>query len=57
MVNVTNRAAVYCQTRTGTALYEQDLASSITEHFKELIDELQDQDVAASDDEPEEENE
>ena len=51
LVNVLNRAAVELITRNGTALYEQDLASCLTDHFKELIEELHAQDAAMSEDE------
>ena len=51
LINVLNRAAVECTTRNGTALYEQDLASCLKDHFKELIEELHAQDAAISEDE------
>ena len=51
LVNILNRASVESTVRQGTALYEQDLASCINDHFKELIDELHAQDGAVSDDE------
>ena len=51
LINVSNRAAVELVTRTGTALYEQDLASCIKDHFKELIEELHAQDAAMSEEE------
>ena len=53
MVNVLNRASVESTVRQGTALYEQDLATCLKDHFKELIDELHAQDAAVSDDEVE----
>ena len=37
--------------RAGTALYEQDVATCLNDHFKELIDELHAQDAVVSDDE------
>jgi len=51
LVNVLNRASVESTVRQGTALYEQDLATCLQDHFKELIDELHAQDAAVSDDE------
>ena len=51
LINVLNRAAVECTTRNGTALYEQDLASCLTDHFKEIIEELHDQYAAMSEEE------
>ena len=36
-------------TKSGTALYEQDLATCLKDHFKELIDELNAIDAAVSD--------
>ena len=51
LINVLNRAAVECTTRNGSTLYEQDLATCLEDHFKELIEELQDQDLSVSDDE------
>ena len=37
--------------RNGTALYEQDLAPCLEDHFKELIEELNAQDAAVSEEE------
>jgi len=51
--NILNRASVESTVRQGTALYEQDLATCINDHFKELIDELHTQDAAVSDEEGE----
>ena len=51
LVNILNRASVESTVRQGTALYEQDLATCLQDHFKELIDELHAQDAAVSDDE------
>ena len=51
LVNILNRASVESTTRKGTALYEQDLATCLKDHFKELIDELHAQDAAVGDDE------
>ena len=53
LLNVMNRASLESITREGTALYEQDLATCLNDHFKEHIDELHAQDAAASDDEAE----
>jgi hypothetical protein len=50
LVNVLNRAAVESTTRSGTALYEQDLASCIAGHFKEVLQELHAQDETAAHD-------
>ena len=44
--NVLNRRAVQVIATSGTALFEQDLASCIKGHFKELLDELHEQDNA-----------
>ena len=51
LINVVNRAAVELITRNGSSLYEQDLANCIKDHFKELLEELNDCDEALSDDE------
>ena len=51
LINVSNCAAVELVTRTGTALYEQDLASCLKDHFEELIEELHAQDAAMSEEE------
>ena len=51
LINVLKRAAVECTTNKGTALFEQDLATCLQDHFKELIEELNDQDAALTDDE------
>ena len=51
LINVTNRAAVEMISRNGTALYEQDLAAVMTDHFKEMIEELHAQDAAMSEEE------
>ena len=51
LINVMNRAAVEMITRNGTALYEQDLATVLTDHFKEMIEELHAQDAAMSEEE------
>ena len=49
LINVLNRAAVECTSRNGTALYEQDLATCLKDHVKELVEELHAQDAAMSD--------
>ena len=49
LVNVLNRASVESATKSGTALYEQDLATCLKDNFKELIDELIATDAAVSD--------
>ena len=51
LINVLNRAAVECASRNGSTLYEQDLATCLQDHFKELIEEMNDQDASLSDDE------
>ena len=51
LINVLNRAAVELIRRNGTALYEQDLAPCLEDHFKELIEELNAQDAAVSEEE------
>ena len=43
-----NKAAVECISRNGSPLYQQDLASCVTAHFQELIDELHQQDAAVA---------
>ena len=48
LTNILNKAAVECISRTGSPLYQQDLATCINEHFKELIDELHQQDAAVA---------
>ena len=53
LVNVLDRASVEIATRSGTALYEQDLSTCLNDHFKELIDELHAQDAAESEGEEE----
>ena len=49
LINVLNRAAVECTTRNGSTLSEQDLGTCLQDHFKELIEELHDQDASLSD--------
>ena len=44
--NIVDRRALEVLASTGTALYEQDLAGCIRDHFKEVLEELHDQDVA-----------
>jgi hypothetical protein len=44
--NVLNRAAVESITRSGTALFEQDLSACISEHFKDVVNKLHAQDAA-----------
>ena len=51
LVNLLNRASVESTVRQGTALYDQDMATCLQDHFKELIDELHAQGAAISDDE------
>jgi hypothetical protein len=51
LINVLNRAAVELIRRNGTALYEQDLAPCLEDHFKELIEELNAQGTAVSEEE------
>ena len=46
LTNILNQAAVECISRNGSPLYQQNLATCINEHFKELIDELHQQDAA-----------
>ena len=53
LINVLNRAAVECTTRNGSTLYEQDLATCLQDHFKEVVEELHDQDASLSDDDEE----
>ena len=48
LTNILNKAAVECISRTGSPLYQQDLATCINEHFRELIDELHQQDAAVA---------
>ena len=47
--NVLNRRALQIIATSGTALFEQELADMIKEHFKELLDELHDTDLAVDD--------
>ena len=54
-MNILNRASVECAVRYGTTLYDQDLATCLAAHFKELIDELHARDAAVSDDDEEDE--
>ena len=49
LTNILNKAAVECISRNGSPLYQQDLASCINAHFKELIQELHQQDAAVAD--------
>ena len=49
LTNILNKAAVECITRNGSPLFQQDLASCIKDHFKEVIDELHQQDAAVAD--------
>ena len=49
LTNILNKAAVECISRTGSPLYQQDLASCIDAHFKEVIQELHQQDAAVVD--------
>ena len=51
LINIMNRAAVESTTRSGSALYEQDLSTCLRDLFNELIDELHAQDAAMSDEE------
>ena len=46
--NILNRAAVECISRNASPLYNQDLSTCIKDHFKELIEELHQQDAAVS---------
>ena len=46
LTNILNTAAVECISRNGSPLYQQDLATCINDHFRELIDELHQQDAA-----------
>ena len=46
--NILSRAAVVSMSQQGSALYQQDLADCINDHFKELIDEMQNIDAANS---------
>ena len=48
LTNILNRAAVECISRNGSPLCQQDLSTCIQDHFKELIDELHQQDAAVS---------
>jgi len=49
LTNILNKAAVECISRSGSPLYQQDLASCIDAHFKEVIQELHQQDAAVAD--------
>ena len=49
LTKILNKAAVECITRVGSPLHQQDLATSIKVHFKEVIDELHQQDAAVAD--------
>ena len=51
--NVFDRSAMAIVTRSGTPLFEQDLATCVTEHFKDVLDQLHQQD-ACEDKAPEE---
>ena len=44
-----DRATVECISREKSPLFQQDMASCINDHFKELIDELHQQDAAVAD--------
>ena len=50
LTNILNKAAVECISRSGSPLYQQDLASCIQAHFKEVIEELHQQDAAVAED-------
>ena len=54
--NVFDRSAMAIVTRSGTPLFEQDLATCVTEHFKDVLDQLHQQD-ACEDKAPEEDME
>ena len=45
LTNILNKAAVECCARNDSPLYQQDLAQCISSHFRELIDELHQQDA------------
>ena len=49
LTNILNEAAVDCISRSGSPLYQQDLASCIDARFKEVIQELHQQDAAVAD--------
>ena len=51
--NMFDKNALQIITRTGTPLYEQDLSTCVTEHFKDILDQLHQQD-ACEDEAPEE---
>ena len=48
LTNILNKAAVVSISRNGSPLYQQDLASCIQAHFRELIDEFHQQDAAVA---------
>ena len=57
LTNILNKAAVECISRSGSPLYQQDLASCIDAHFKEVIQELHQQDAAVADEADDEDDE
>ena len=54
---ILNEAAVESISRSGSPLYQQDLAQCIDAHFKELIQELHQQDAAVADEADDEDDE
>ena len=49
LANILDIAAVECISRNGSPLYQQDLATCINDHFREMIDDLHQQDAAVAD--------
>ena len=43
--NVFDRQAVFVMTQNGSPLFEQDLATCINEHFKDVLDAVHQQDA------------
>ena len=56
LTNILNKAAVECCARNGSPLYQQDLAQCISSHFRELIDELHQQDAVEADESEQDES-
>ena len=50
LTKILNKAALECISRSGSPLYQQDLASCIQAHFKGVIEELHQQDAAVDGD-------
>ena len=51
LTNILNKAAVECIARNDSPLYQQDLASCISAHFMDIIDDLHKQDAIVDDEE------